>query len=251
MKIVARGLLAASLLLSGVQAAAAQSAEDVVERYLAAVGGRASLEKLTSRAVTGTITLTTPVGEVSGAIEIFNATPGKERTLISLDLTAVGAEMMTVDQRFDGATGYVIDTLQGNREVTGLELENMRNQANTFPDPFLAYKQAGMSVTLGGREKVGDRDAYVLIAVPKSGSTVQTYIDAESFLLLKSVSMAEAPQVGQFEQTTEFLDYRDVGGFKVPFQIKATSSVQSLSIVITSVEHNKALDASMFARPAN
>ena len=92
----------------------------------------------------------------------------------------------------------------------------MRNDAAAFPNPFLAYKQAGTSLTLRGKEKVGDREAYVLIAEPKSGSTHRVYIDAETLLSIKSVSIAEAPQVGQFEQTTELLDYRDVDGSNFP-----------------------------------
>jgi hypothetical protein len=126
----------------------------------------------------------------------------------------------------------------------------MRNDAAAFPNPFLAYKQAGTALTLRGKEKVGERDAYVLIAEPKSGSTIRVYIDAETFLSVKSVSTAEAPQVGQFEQTTELLDYRDVDGVKVPFLIKSTSTVQSFSIAITRVEHNVKVDPSIFAKSA-
>ena len=80
---------------------------------------------------------------------------------------------------------------------------------------------------------------------------MRLYLDAESFLAVKSVTTAEAPAVGKFEQTTELLDYRDVDGFKVPFQIKATSSAQSFTIAITKVEHNVTLDPSIFAKPAN
>ena len=199
MQLVIRGLLALLLLLAGVHAGAAQSVDEIVERHLAAVGGRASLEKLTSRVMTGTITLSTPAGDLSGPIEVSSAVPNKERTLISLDLTALGAGKITVDQRFDGQSGYVIDPVQGNRDITGLELENIRNKAAGLRNPFLESRQTGTSVTLEGKEKVGDRDAYVLIAKPRSGSTVRVYMDTASFLVLKSVSTAEAAQVGQFE----------------------------------------------------
>ena len=251
MKTFTRGLLAISLVLSYAQAAAAQSADEVIERHLAALGGRAALEKLTTRVGTGTITLTTPVGDLSGPIEVTSARPNKERTLLSLDLSALGAGTMTADRRFDGVSGYEINSLQGNRDITGPELEGMKGQASAFPTPFLGYKQAGISVTLGSIEKVGNRDAYVLIGQPKSGSPVRLYIDAETFLPLKSVSMAEAPEVGQFEQTIEFSDYRDVGGVKVAFRLKATSPVQGFDVQMKKVEDNVAVDPSMFAKPAN
>jgi hypothetical protein len=250
MKSMTRAVMTVLLLSSSAHAVNAQSVEDVIERHLTASGGRAALETLTSRAITGTITVTTPAGDITGSIEIVNVRPGKERTLVVLDLTALGAGTMTVDRRFDGTAGYVIDSLQGNRDVTGPELDNLRNQAGAFPNPFLTYRAAGMSVTMAGREKVGERDTYVLLATPKSGAPVRVFIDAESYLSLKSVSMSESPQVGQFEATTEMLDYRDVDGFKVPFRIKLTSAGQSFTIAVTKVEHNVAVDGSLFAMPS-
>ena len=51
------------------------------------------------------------------------------------------------------------------------------------------------------------------------------------------------------EQTTELLDYRDVDGVKVPFQVKATSAVQTSSVVISKVEHNATIDEALFSKP--
>jgi hypothetical protein len=141
--------------------------------------------------------------------------------------------------------------MSGNRDVTGSELEAMRNLAIAFPSALLGYRPAGMSVTLTGREKVGERDAYVLVAQPKSGSPVRLYLDAETLLTLKAVSMSEAPQIGQFEQTIEFTDYRDVGGVTVAFRLKATSSVQGFDVQMKRIEHNVSVDPSMFSKPSN
>src|SRR6516165_2338544 len=150
MKTVSR-LFLALLALGWTRTAAAQSADEIVEKYLTAVGGRSALAKLTSRTMTGMITLSTPQGDVSGPVEIYSAAPNKSRTVVKLDLTALGAGQVTVDQRFDGTSGYVIDTLQGNREITGGQLDNMRN--NAFPSPLLNYKDRGATVELAGREK--------------------------------------------------------------------------------------------------
>jgi outer membrane lipoprotein-sorting protein len=249
MKTVSRTLLAALALVGCSQAAAGQSVDDIVEKHLAASGGRAALEKVTSRVMTGTIALTTPAGDLAGPIQISNMKPGKEATSISLDLSALGAGMLTVDRRFDGTTGYVSDSLQGDRNVSGLELANMRDNAYGFPSPALNYKQNGTVVTLLGKEKVGNRDAFVLNVQPKGGTAGRIYIDADTFLAIRSVTTAEAPEVGQFEQTTDLLDYREVDGLKVPFQIKSTSSAQSFTITLSKVEHNVKVDPAIFARP--
>ena len=58
------------------------------------------------------------------------------------------------------------------------------------------------------------------------------------------------PQLGrEVEQTTEFLDYREVDGVKLPFQLKSTSSVQNYTIEITKVEHNVPVDEALFSKP--
>lgn len=238
----------AVLVLACAWSASAQTADEVVEKYLTAIGGRAALEKLTSRSASGTMTVSTPGGELSGPIEILNQQPNKSRTLIKLDLTSLGAGEMVVDQRFDGTSGYVLDTMQGNRDITGNQLENMKNAA--FPNPLLNYKERGATVELGGKEKVGEREAYVLVFTPKSGSVARQFVDAESYLPIKLVTKVDTPQAGEIEHTVEFSDYRDVDGVKIPFRMTATSAVQNFTITITKVEHNTKIDDALFSKPA-
>jgi outer membrane lipoprotein-sorting protein len=228
---------------------AQQSANEIVEKSIAALGGRPAHAKLQSRSGKGTIALTTPAGDIAGTIELLNAPPNKARVLIKADLSALGAGELVVDQRFDGHSGYVLDSLQGNREITGNQLDNMKNSA--FPHPFLTYKEQGTSVQLAGKETVGGKEAYVLVFDPTSGSEVRNYVDAETFLPIKSVMKAEIPQLGQeVEQTTEFFDYKELDGVKVPYRIKTSSSIQSLTITFTSVEHNIKVDDALFVKPA-
>jgi hypothetical protein len=248
MSAVTRKLILAILVLAWSQLASAQTADEVIEKHLAAIGGRAALAKLKSRSMTGTIAISTPVGELSGPVEITNMAPNKLRTLIKLDLTAVGAGEMTVDQRFDGTAGFVADSMQGNRDITGDQLEGMRNA--TFPTPFLDYKERGVTVELGAKEKVGAREAFVLTVKPKTGAAVRQFIDAESYLPLRVVTKVEVPQMGTVEQTSDFSDLREVDGVKVPFTIKSSSAAQSFTITLTKVEHNGKVDETLFSKPA-
>lgn len=238
-----------SLVLGWVHAAAAQTADEIIEKHIAAIGGRAALGKITSRTITGTITVSTPAGEFSGPIEVYNQAPNKARTLIKLDLTGVGVGQMTIDQRFDGTSGYVIDTLQGNRDITGDQLESMR--AAYFPTPLLNYKENGMTVELTGKEKVGDREAHVVILKSKTGPPIRLFFDTTTFSQIRQVVTADVPPVGQIEQTIDFSDERDVDGIKLAHVLKASSTVQSFSVTISTVQHNAALDQTMFSKPSN
>ena len=249
MRVFSRRLAVALVLLAWAPVAWAQTVDEVIARSLTAVGGRAALGKLKSRSMLGTITLSTPAGEIAGTVELLNAAPNKSRSLIKADLSALGAGQLVIDQRFDGNSGYVLDTIQGNRDITGNQLDNLRN--GSFPHPFLTYKEMGVIAQLGGKEKVGEREAYVVIFEPTSGSVVRQFIDAETYLPTRVVIKVDVPQLGrEVEQTTDFLDYRDVDGIKLPFRLNATSAVQNYTIVITKVEHNVRIDETLFSKPA-
>ena len=120
-----RRLLLLAVFFGCVQLAAAQTADEIIQKHLAALGGRAALNNLKSRSMKGTITLSTPGGDIAGPIEVLNEVPNKSRTFIQLDLSSLGLGKVVQDQRFDGTSGYVIDTMQGNRDITGDQLEVM------------------------------------------------------------------------------------------------------------------------------
>jgi hypothetical protein len=226
----------------------AQTADEVIEKHLTALGGREALGKITSRTMSGTIALSTPAGEVTGSIQVFGKAPNKSRSVIKVDLSQFGIGELVVDQRFDGTAGYVLDSMNGNRDITGSQLDNMRNAG--FPTVFLQYKENGVKVELLPKEKVGDRDTFVLQVTPKSGSPSKQYFDAETFMLLKTLTTVNVPQLGRdVEQTGEFADYRAVDGVKLAHSVKSTNPVQSFTITVTAVEHNKEIDDATFVKP--
>ena len=241
--------LAAAFLLLWADGASAQTVDEIIDKAINALGGRAAHAKINTRTATGDITLSTPVGDIKGSIDVTNARPNKARTVIKADLTSLGVGELTVDQRFDGKSGYAMDTLQGNRDITGGQLDNMRNAS--FPNPLINYKDNGTSATLKGKEKVGDRDAFLIVFEPVTGSAVRQYIDAETYLPIRSVIRAEVPQLGQtIEQTNDFSDYREIDGIKIPFELRSSSSVQNFTVKLTKVEHNVKVDETLFSKPA-
>jgi outer membrane lipoprotein-sorting protein len=241
-----RSLAAALLLLLGPQFAAAQTGDEIIDKTIAALGGHAALGKITSRLASGSITIGTPVGNVDGTVEITYAVPNKMRTLTKAKVPLAG--QLVIDQRFDGKTGYVLDSLRGNRDVTGHQLDNLRN--GTFPHPLFNYKALGSTVRAAGKEKAGDRDALIVVLTPAKGAEVRYYLDAETYLPLKMVTKIHAPSGQEVEQTNEFGDFRTVDGIKVAFRVKSSSPVQTFTMQLTKVEHNVAIDDALFSKPA-
>ena len=248
MRPIGKSLLTAALLFALTHTALAQTADEVIEKHLAAMGGRATLEKVKSRRTTGTVTVSTPLGSLPGTIETLNEAPNKVRMSMKLDLSAMNLGQDVIDQRFDGQSGITMDSLQGNRDITGAQLDLMK--ASSFPSPFLNYKAAGATVELTGKEKVGDRDAYVVILKSGNGPAPRLYIDAQTYVPIKSVITVNVPQLGRdLEQTSEFSDYRDVDGMKIPFEVKQVSDIQTLTVKLTKVEHNVEVDEKLFSKP--
>jgi outer membrane lipoprotein-sorting protein len=226
--------------------ASVQNGDAVIEKHLAALGGREALGKLTSRKSTGTVTLTTPGGPVSGTVEILLKTPNKSHLQMTLDLSAMGAGKMTIEQAFDGTAGYSINSMQGQTEIPAKQIDNLRN--NVFPTPLLAYKDRGTRIEVLPNEKISDKDAIALLVTPKAGSPARMFLDAETYLLIRLVTTITAPQLGDIEQTTDLSDYRPVNGVKVPFRVVTANAVQTASIALDTVEHNVAIDDAVFVK---
>jgi hypothetical protein len=239
--------LALVVVLFGPHTSAAQTADEIIEKSIAAMGGRAAMEKLKTRVATGTLSIGTPAGDLTGSVEMFAATPNKQRTVIKADLTQFGGGELLVDQRFDGTSGFVIDSMQGNRDITGSQLDNMK--ASAFPHPFLAYKALGIAVKLGAKEKVADRDAYLLTFEPAAGNPIRQYVDAETFLPTRGIIRVTLPQLGEIEQWIDTSDYRELDGVKVPFTLTLTNSMQTIVFTFSKIENNVAVDDKLFAKP--
>lgn len=247
MRTLIQRFAAVLVVLAWASASAAQTADEIIEKSIAAMGGRAAHDKIKTRVASGELSIGTPLGDIAGTIEITNAAPNKQRTLIKADLSSINAGQLEIDQRFDGAAGYVMDSMQGNRDITGSQLDNLKAQG--FPNPFLTYKENGTSVKVGAKEKIGEKDAYLLTFEPPSGFPIKTYVDATSFLPVRTIIRAEVPQMGEMEQIIEPLEYRDVDGIKVPVKLRMTNAVQSITMTFSKVEQNVAVDEKLFVKP--
>ena len=238
-------LLSVTLVHGFASAPAVQSADDVIEKHLEAIGGRAALAKLTSRRSIGRMAIYTPAGEMSGVVEISEKAPNMLRVQTKVDLSAVGmAEPMVVESVFDGFGGWASD-LQGRHPLAEDELDEMRN--NKFPTPLLDYKAAGSTAELRPREKVSGKSLMVVKLTPIRGTVVRMYFDPDTYLLVRRTTRVSGPGSGSSDQISEPSDYRDVGGVKVAFNYANTNFGQKSTVKLEKVEHNVPLDDALFA----
>jgi photosynthetic reaction center cytochrome c subunit len=219
-------------------ALATPSADQIVNRYVEAVGGRAAWKKLTSRVSTGTIDV--PDMQISGTVEFHEKAPNRLLRVIILN----GASFR---QGFDGTTAWTDDPQDGLRTETGAELEDTRFDAD-FYHP-LDLRQLYSKFTLTGTEIIGEHDAYVVEAARAGADADKMYFDVKTGLAIRLISKRHTPEgVSVYQEDLE--DYREVDGIKLPFTVHQSISQPSFTITFTEVRHNVELDDSEFLKPA-
>lgn len=218
--------------------AALPTVDQVIDKYVAAMGGRAALEKQTSRVSKGTVEI--PDVGLSGSFEISEKAPDK--SLSVLQLPGLG---LVREGAGEGAA-WSDDPQQGVRDKTGNELADALRGA-TF-NSELRIKTLYKTLELTGTETVGGRPAYVLVATPEAGSARRMFLDVETGLMVRESSTRDTAQ-GPMDVDVFVDDYRDVDGVKQPFVIRQVTSMFTLVIRVSEMKHNVALDDAIFRRP--
>ena len=220
------------------QTASLPTIDQILEKYVTGVGGRAAIEKITSVSGKGTIDI--PDVGVSGTVELIQKAPDKALTIV--DLAGVGQQR----EGYDGTTGWSDDPQNGLRQKSGVELAEAKRAA-TFGRE-LKMKTLYPTMVVKSREKVDDSDAYLVEATPTEGSAVKLYFDATSGLLVRQVAMRQMPQ-GPLEVEVTFADFRAVDGVKRPFTIRQATAMFTATIHLTEVKNNLPIDDAIFKAP--
>jgi hypothetical protein len=92
--------------------------------------------------------------------------------------------------------------------------------AEAFAIPLPA--EIGEDSSTFRKDKVGDRDTWVVQRGNPFEVYRRFYFDTETGLLLRSVLYTPRPMIGTIPQQTDYEDYRDVSGTKFPFHIRVS-----------------------------
>lgn len=219
-------------------AAKLPTVKEVLDKYVAAVGGRAAYEKIKSRQIKGTVELA-PMG-IKGTVEGVSAAPGKSYT--KMNLAGVGE----IVEGFDGMTAWTINPLQGSREKTGEELlqTKLTNSFNREINLDKLYSKMEVKAA----EKLGEKDVYVVVATPAGLAPETFYFDKQTGLLLRSDGTIISPE-GKMTHQTYYEDVREVNGVKMPFKTRTVTPQFEIISITTEVKHNVLVEDAKFARP--
>jgi hypothetical protein len=219
-------------------AAPALPADQVLENYIKAIGGREAWKKLTTRISTGTIDV--PAMSLSGLVTVREKAPNRSIFTVSFN----GA---VFQQGFDGTVGWSNDPQNGLREQSGEELAETKRDSD-FYHP-LDLKQMYSKITVTGTDKIDDRDAYVVEASSGDLGTDKIYFDTQNGLVLRIVGQHHTME-GPATFTEDFSDFREVDGIKLPYTVRQESPSSTFTIKFTEIRHNEAIEDAAFAKPA-
>jgi hypothetical protein len=223
---------------SGAQTPALPTVDQVLEKYVTALGGRAALEKVTSVRTQGTIEI--PDFQITGTIEIVQKAPDK--ALQTVNLSGIGLQR----EGFDGTIGWAEEPQAGLRQKAGAELADAKRGA-LFPRE-LKLKQQYPTMAVTGRERVGERDTIVILATPAEGAPAKLYFDAATGLLVRQSGSRNGPE-GAIAVEVTLDDYRDVEGVKRPHLIRQSNPQFAVTVKVTSIKHNDPIDDAIFKKP--
>jgi outer membrane lipoprotein-sorting protein len=220
------------------QAAALPSADQVLERYIRAIGGRVALQKLTTRVATGTLDRDT--GE-SYPAQMWQKGPAKFRFELALPDNA------GLIQACDGAVAWDYNSETGTRELDGEARANRLRNSQFHRDMNL--KQIYKTLRVSGKDRIGELAVFTVEATPAEGKPDIFYFAADSGLLLRRDShYVDNEQDISFE--TYYEDYREVDGVKLPFSLRRRGADGSnFTIHFTSNQHNLPVEDAKFAKP--
>jgi hypothetical protein len=219
-------------------APALPAADQIIDKYIQAVGGAEAVEKISSRVEKGTISF----GPQQFPVDIVAKAPNKR---ISSVHTPNGDSVTA----FDGHAGWL-----GNpggrppREMDPQEVEAYSFDA-ALHQPSELKKMFAQFRVRPAADKIGGHEVLQVIGLNAGKPPMRLFFDKESGLLVRSVRYADTP-LGRNPTQVDYADYRAQDGVKVPFQWTVARPSGRFTIQVSDLQQNVPVDDKKFEKPA-
>ena len=214
------------------------SVDEVIDRYLAAMGGAGAAEKFSTRSVKGKVNIST-MGR--GSFASYAKAPNKVVTTIEIP------ELGVIKQGFNGAAGWSQHPRTGVRSATDSELATLKRDAIFHSFTTLKTRYPKMKVL--GVTKIGFREAYLIEARPAVGDPERLFFSKDNGLLIRWDALLNAGGV-KIPAEVYLDDWTNVDGIKLPFTITQLLPRVSIVFSFNEVRHDIELSETVFNRPS-
>ena len=211
----------------------AQTADDIVNKHIAAIGGLDNWKKIKSMKMTGSIN--------AGGTEL------------PVTITTLNGKGSRMEFSINGMINYTIITpkdgwmyfpVQGQTKPEAMPEEAVKQSQDQLDvqGPLVDYKAKGNKITYLGKDDVEGTDCYKLKVVYTNGKEETMYFDASNYYNIRVVEKVKA-NGKEVEQTVNYSNYQ-----KLPEGIVFPMTIESGNgpVALKSVEVNKPVDESIF-----
>jgi hypothetical protein len=219
----------------------AQTADEIIARYIDAIGGKAQISQISSLYMEGTMDVMGNQGSIKTTL-----LTGKG---YKQEIDVMGS---IITMCFNQTEGWQINPMGGSAaaEVMPAAQYNAGKSQMKVAGTFLDYAANGYTVELAGQEAVGEINANKIKITGPDNTSTYFYFDPATGYLIKSLQQGE--MMGQMmEVSTLMSNYQKTEqGFAVPYRVETNYGGQiALVATFTKVEVNKPIDEAVFAKP--
>jgi zinc protease len=209
-------------------------AEQVVEDYLNAIGGRAKLNAVQNMQSTSSMSLQ----GMNFSIKTYQ----KDRNKYAVEMSMNGKVMNK--QIYDGLTGT--QSAMGQVEaLDSAQLNDFKEQALFCKEA--TYKTGGYKIELKGIEVINGNNAYVIEVLRPDGKKTTEYYDNKTSLKIREISTGKGMDGNPNVQTIDIGDYKDVNGVKLPYAMTVSGPFPvPFKVTVSEIKLNAGVDDVLF-----
>lgn len=225
----------------------AQSADEVIDKHLSAIGGADKWKAIKSMKMEAKIeTAQAPGMEVLMTMSALNNKGFRQ------DITVMN---MSIISAYDGVQGWMNTPAMmggsGQPEPIPAEQADRIKEQTDLAGSLVDYKDKGHSVEFLGKEDLEGTDVFKVKLAKKNGDTDYYYFDASTYMMIKSESLIKMK--GQEIKTSSlYSNFKQIEGLTFPFTMEQMNPMMggNSSINFTSIVLNPPLDEGIFKMPA-
>jgi hypothetical protein len=222
------------------------SANQIIDKYVQAVGGAERLAGMTSFSATGTSSGFGGLGG-GGQVQVFAKAPAQRATIVRFPSDPNRADEV---RTFDGTAGWIAIPHAVVREysLAGSELDGARLDAQlSFPGQI---RQAVTNMHVGPPQTINGKAVHVVQGTASRRLVAKLYFEDESGLLVRVVRFGASP-IGRVPTQIDYGDYRSVNGIRIPFRWTFAWLDGRTVFQLKQVQLNTSIDPSVFGRPTS
>ena len=221
----------------------AQTVDEVIAKNIQAHGGAEKMKAVKTMRVTGKFS--------QGSFRAAFLQENKRADRVREEAIIQGLSQI---QAYDGKTSWQISPFGGRKDAELLSQDDAKSLVidSDIDGPLLDYKEKGHKAELVGHDSVEGTDCFKVKLTLKTGDIRYYFLDADSFLEIKTETQSIIRGAVQFNETY-FGDFEQVNGLYFPYAFEGgeKGNPTRTKFTVDKVELNVPLEDSLFSMPAS